>query len=231
MLAEEDAAAEARVARAARRAASPAPCSRGSTSRRAARPARGSRRRSAGGSGRRCGPRARRRSPGTRAPPSPRAGALPAHELDRRPRIGRHRVARLERLQLGDASRVTFVPIPASVNSSSSSACGRRPSMMWADPTPPRIASTQAPSFGRMPPATSPRAASTSPTLARERSEPASSRIGEPAADVGEEDRLVGAQGRGDLAGGRIGVDVVGVALAVGPDRGDHRDVVARRCG
>src|SRR3954465_68980 len=47
---------------------------------------------------------------------------------------------------------LTFVPIPASVNSSSSSECGRRPSMMCANVTPPWIASTHACSFGRMPP-------------------------------------------------------------------------------
>ena len=119
-----------------------------------------------------------------------------------------------------------MVPMPASVNSSSSSECGWEPSMMWAEETPPRIASTQAPSFGRMPPPTPSRARSTSSTPARETSEPGIRRVGEPAGDVGEEDRLVGAERRRDLAGGGVGVDVVGVALAVGARRGDHRDVV-----
>ena len=36
----------------------------------------------------------------------------------------------------------------------------------------------------------------------------------------------MGAQRRRDLAGRGVGVDVVGVALAVGAGRGDHRDVV-----
>ena len=50
--------------------------------------------------------------------------------------------------------------------------------------------------------------------------------VGEPAANVREEDRLVGAQGRGDLARGLVGVDVVGVAVPVRAGGGDHRDVV-----
>src|SRR5262249_4063982 len=44
-------------------------------------------------------------------------------------------------------------------------------------------------------------------------------RIREPARDVGEEDRLVGAQRCGDLAGRGVGVDDVGVALATCPCR------------
>ena len=45
-----------------------------------------------------------------------------------------------------------LVPMPASVNSSSSSEWGFRPSIMWAYCVPPPIASMQACSFGRMPP-------------------------------------------------------------------------------
>ena len=41
-----------------------------------------------------------------------------------------------------------------------------RPSMMWADWAPPLIASTQACSFGRMPPSISSSRTSTSPTVA-----------------------------------------------------------------
>ena len=152
--------------------------------------------------------------------------ALPAHELDRRAGVGVHRVAALEGLQLLDAHGVTMVPMPASVNSSSSSECGRRPSMMWADPTPPRTASTQAPSFGRMPPATE-----LERGLDLAHRDPRVQRglvvgIGEPAGDVGEEDRLERAERGRDLARRRVGVDVVGAALAVDPGRGDHRDVV-----
>ena len=50
--------------------------------------------------------------------------------------------------------------------------------------------------------------------------------IAQPAGDVGEEHHLVGAQRAGDRPGGLVGVDVVGVALAVGADRRDDRDVV-----
>ena len=46
--------------------------------------------------------------------------------------------------------------------------------MMWAEATPPEIASTQAASFGRIPPATASSAAAISPTLAFEVSEDSS---------------------------------------------------------
>src|SRR6476619_6326800 len=96
----------------------------------------------------------------------PKPGPLAAHELDGRPPVGLHHVAMLERLQLFEAHRtskrvcrtrhqgVTIVPMPASVNSSSSKECGLRPSMMWAYWVPTPIASMQACSFGRIPPAT-----------------------------------------------------------------------------
>ncbi len=50
--------------------------------------------------------------------------------------------------------------------------------------------------------------------------------VGQPAGDVGEEDHLVGAERARDRAGGLVGVDVVGVPVAVGADGGDHGDVV-----
>ena len=142
----------------------------------------------------------------------PEQGALAADELDRRAPVGPHQVALLEGLEVGEVHGVTIVPMPASVKSSSSSECGLRPSMMWADWAPPRIASTQAPSLGRMPPSIAGSRSSTSATVAREISEPGVGGIGEPALDVGEEDRLVGAERGGDLAGGLVGVDVVGLA-------------------
>jgi hypothetical protein len=52
--------------------------------------------------------------------------------------------------------------MPASVNSSSSSECGSRPSMMCALLTPAWMASTHAWSFGRIPPESRGSAASTS---------------------------------------------------------------------
>src|SRR5262245_13711157 len=105
--------------------------------------------------------------------PQPRAVA--PHELDRRPRVGVHRVAALETLKLVEAHGVTIVPMPASVKSSRRRECGRRPSTICAEPTPERTASTQAPSLGRIPPETESSAASTSPTGTRERSDDSSS--------------------------------------------------------
>src|SRR5919198_5065750 len=51
-------------------------------------------------------------------------------------------------------------------------------------------------------------------------------RVAQPAGHVREEHDLVGAERAGDGAGRLVGVDVVGVAVAVGADRGDDRDVV-----
>ena len=51
--------------------------------------------------------------------------------------------------------------------------------------------------------------------------------VGEPAGDVGQKDHLVSAERARDGAGGLVGVDVVGAALAVGADGGDHGNVVA----
>ena len=52
-------------------------------------------------------------------------------------------------------------------------------------------------------------------------------RLVEHARGVGHEDDLLGLQHAGDLAGGDVGVDVVGVARGVGAERRDHRDEVA----
>src|SRR5262249_32366598 len=68
--------------------------------------------------------------------------ALAAHELDRSAPVRLHHVARfqLSNLLRGRRARahhaLTFVPIPASVKSSSRSEWGSRPSTMWAKPTP-----------------------------------------------------------------------------------------------
>src|SRR5262249_43188947 len=100
----------------------------------------------------------------------PEQRALAADELDRAAAVGAHQVALLQPLKLGQVHEVTMVPIPATVKSSSRRLCGRRPSMMWADWTPPRIASTQAASFGRIPPSIALSFSSTSATVARETS-------------------------------------------------------------
>src|SRR4051812_31525890 len=101
---------------------------------------------------------------------------LPPHEVDRPTFIGAHQVALLERPGLAEAHHgITIVPIPASVKSSRSRLWGTRPSMMWADWAPPLTASTQAASFGRMPPERPGSASSTSLTAAREIKESSSS--------------------------------------------------------
>src|SRR5262249_34523689 len=98
----------------------------------------------------------------------PEQGPLAADELDRPAPVGPHQVALLEPLEVGEIHDVSSVPSPALVNSSSRRLWGLRPSMMWADWTPPRIASTQAVSFGRIPPSMPSSASSTSATVARE---------------------------------------------------------------
>ena len=98
--------------------------------------------------------------------------------------------------------------------------------MMWAEPTPPRIASTQAASFGRMPPATPASDASTSATVALLVSESGSSgSASQPPTSV-RKIALCAAQRGRDLARRGVGVDVVGAAAPVDPGGGDHRDVV-----
>ena len=115
------------------------------------------------------------------------------------------------------ATSEIFVPCPASVNSSSSSECGTRPSTMCAEPTPARTESRHASSFGRIPPPTPPRAACTSVTEVFRDERLRIRRIPQPARDIGEEHHLVGLQRLGDSAGGGVRVDVVGVAGASAP--------------
>ena len=104
----------------------------------------------------------------------PHPGPLAAHELQRRRPVGRHERAAVERrcphgLGRGSACdrsaseasglrgrNVIIVPTPASLNSSSSSTCGSRPSSRWADPTPLVTAWRQAAIFGIIPPVSVP---------------------------------------------------------------------------
>ena len=126
---------------------------RGSRCGSACRPARAPPRRRRDGSGRPSRPRSRRGSRGTPCPRSPRAARL-RRARTRPARAGRSasasepRAPAARRASSARPHAVIFVPMPASVNSSSSSECGRRPSTMWAASTPPEIASTQAASFG-----------------------------------------------------------------------------------
>ena len=121
---------------------------------------------------------------------------------------------------------LTIVPMPASVNTSSSSTCSIRPSRMCARRTPLRTACVQLATFGIIPPAIVPSAI--------ERVEFVGGRLADQAArvvdvapqplDVGEIDELLGAERLGDRSGHGVGVDVVRLAGDVAADRGDHRD-------
>ena len=100
--------------------------------------------------------------------------------------------------------------------------------MIWAALTPESRARTQLASFGIMPEASlSPRTmASASP----------SDHLGDEgvgvgvvlveAVHIGEEDDLVGADGRSDVAGSDVGVHVVAAAVLADGDGGDDGDVV-----
>ena len=229
---EEDPARPGSTPRAARPAAPSARCRRGWRRASAGRPARARPRPRPGGSGRPSRPRSRRGSRGTPCPRSPRAAS---------PRRARTRPAPAGRSASGSAApapaappgvhEVTMVPMPASVKSSSRRLCGLRPSMMWADWAPPRIASTQAAEL-RPHAAVDP----VQPRLdladrgARDQ-RALVGRVGEPAVDVGEEDRLVGAERGGDLAGGLVGVDVVGAGPRGRRPRRRSPGCSRRRCG
>ena len=48
---------------------------------------------------------------------------------------------------------------------------------------------------------------------------------------IGEQDQLLGLQRRRQLAGHRVGIDVVGLAIGIGGHAGDHRDVASGEQG
>src|SRR4051794_9234499 len=103
----------------------------------------------------------------------PESRTLAAGEAHRVARVRRHEVVG-HGARVGHAAALILVPSPAFVNSSRSRACWTRPSMMWAWFTPPWIALRHAWSFGRIPPATVPRTASTSSAPASETTLPGS---------------------------------------------------------
>ena len=115
-------------------------------------------------------------------------------------------------------SSTTIVPTPASVNSSTSSACGVRPSMMCALLTPPRTARTHACAFGIIP-VDRPRGDQRLELVGVARPRGSSRQLGRARSpgDVGEEDELLGAERLGDRSGDGVGVDVVGLAAASAP--------------
>ena len=67
--------------------------------------------------------------------------ALPADEDEARALVGVHEPVAHE----------IIVPMPVSLNSSTSSECGERPSTMWARSTPPSTALAQHSTFGIIP--------------------------------------------------------------------------------
>src|SRR5690606_12753202 len=83
----------------------------------------------------------------------PDAGALTAHDHDRRGAVvvTHDRAPAVGPLRGGHHSSTTIVPIPVSVKTSTSTACGMRPSTTWARVTPPSTASRQASIFGNIP--------------------------------------------------------------------------------
>ena len=102
-----------------------------------------------------------------------RRGRVPVapHEGDRRLGVGAHERAAIRHAPCDGGFRAhgsTMVPTPESVKSSSSSACGTRPSRMWARATPPRTAWAHASILGIMPPTAPPprRISSTTSRLA-----------------------------------------------------------------
>ena len=97
----------------------------------------------------------------------------------------------------------TMVPTPSSVKSSSSSACGVRPSRMWARRTPWRTARAHASTLGIIPPVAAPDGHHGVELLRRH---PVQQRgrvvgIGPQTGHVGEEDQLLGLERRGQGPG------------------------------
>src|SRR5664280_3017503 len=83
--------------------------------------------------------------------------ALAPHEGHRGLRVGVHECGAVDGGGAGGHSAPrTMVPTPSSVNTSRSSACGVRPSRMWARPTPDRTALAHASTLGIIPPFAAP---------------------------------------------------------------------------
>ena len=121
-----------------------------------------------------------------------------------------------------------MVPMPASVNSSSSSTWGMRPSSRWAERTPPARAVRQASILGIMPPATVPSSIRAFRPAAADGLDERRRVVGvaQQAGHVGQVDDLLGDQLGGHGAGHRVGVDVERLAGGVGADGGDDGDEV-----
>ena len=119
-----------------------------------------------------------------------------------------------------------IVPMPSSVNSSSSSTCATRPSRMCPPLTPLRTACVQLSILGIIPPAIMPSAtnASSWSAVVRRINVAASATSRRRPFDVGQIDQLLGAERLGDRSGGGVSVDVVRLSLLVTADRGDDRN-------
>ena len=118
----------------------------------------------------------------------------------------------------------TWVPTPSSVKSSSSTACGSRPSTTVARGTPP------CDGLRGRPPSSAPSAGQRRHQLGQRLGADLADHVvavrpvAVEALDVGEHQQLLGAQRDRERGGGGVGVDVVHHAVVVGGDAGDHRD-------
>ena len=123
-------------------------------------------------------------------------------------------------------SAVIIVPTPASLNSSSSTTWGRRPSRRWADPTPPGHGVEAGGDLRDHPAAERAVVEQRLERLGVDLADEAGGivEVGEQPLDVGEVDHLLGAERLGQGAGDGVGVDVVRLPGRVGADGGHHRD-------
>ena len=125
-----------------------------------------------------------------------------------------------------------MVPMPESVNSSSSTTCATRPSSRWADPTPRSRASRQAVTLGIIPPgegAVGDERAQLGRRGARDQAL-GIAHVAQQTGHVGQVDDLLGAQAGRHGSGHGVGVDVVRLAVQVGPDgRQDRDDVLGQQ--
>ena len=127
-----------------------------------------------------------------------------------------------------ETRRLMKVPMPAFVNTSSSTACSTRPSMIWAVCTPPCTASIAHRTFGSIPPAMVPSATRASTALTSSDAISVAVPV-EKTGRVCEQHELLRLERLRELARHQVGVDVVGHAPVADPDWRDDRDEIAAR--
>ena len=117
-----------------------------------------------------------------------------------------------------------MVPIPSVVNTSSSKACGTRPSRTCARLTPPSTARRQASILGTMPLASDGSSALSSSARMLLTTSPARRPVGVQALDIGQDDQFLRGERDRDRRRRGVRIDVVGQPVASSRDRGDDRD-------